>query len=360
MHIKNTVFLPLLLLSSFLLSSCEEPEQEVVIDSRPVKTVLISGGKNIDVRTFPAIVDAIQKADISFRVSGKIQKILVKEGDSVVKGQVLAQLDQTDFKITLNDRQANFDTAKANYERAKKLVDKGAISKADHDNIRARFFTARAQLNEAKQNLIYTELKANFDGIIAKRYVENFEEVILSKTIFSLEDVSSLKLIVDVPENLMIAIDKRNKNERDIYATFDAIDGKKFPLKISEVSTKADPTTKTFRVTMVMDAPEGYNILPGMTATVSSRMLENESNTALSTALPVSAIVADANKQSIVWVVDEKTMTVSPKPVTTGLMRGDTILVDGLKGGERIVTAGAAFLRENMKVTLLQTSEQAE
>lgn len=350
----------LLLASSFLLSACEEPTEDFVIPSRPVKTIVVGGGATGDTRTFPAEVDAIQKANISFRVSGKIQKVHVKEGDGVKKGQVLAELDPTDFKITLKDRKASFATAKANFERAVDLVEKGAISKVEHDNLRATFQTAKANLASAEQDLIYTKLKANFDGHIAKRYVENFEEVILSKKIFALEDVSSLKIIFDVPENIMIAIDRTKDNKRKLFVTFDTIKDKQFPLKFREAATKADPSTKTFKITMQMVSSDKYNILPGMTGTVIAQMYPNETSSDASTTLPVSAVIANNKKQATVWIVDEKTMTVKPKAVTPGLMTGNNMQIAGLNPGERVVVAGAAFLRENMKVTLLETGEQPE
>ena len=350
----------LLLASSLFLSACEEPVQMPVAASRPVKTVVVGGDTAIDTRTFPAVVDAIQKADISFRVDGKVQKILIKEGDEVKKGQVLAELDPTDFKITLKDRQASYDTAKANYDRAKALVEKGAISKVDHDNIRAQFHTANANLETAKQNLIYTSLKANFDGIIARRHVEKFEEVVFSQTIFSLEDVSVLKVKIDVPENMMIVMNKNRKGQRKIYAVFENISAHEFPLSYMESTTKADPNTKTFKVTLKMDTPEDYNILPGMTATVFAELFSDESKSSSTVAVPVSAVIADNDKQATVWIVDEKTMTVNPKNVTPGLMVGDTMQVNGLTAGDRVVVAGAAFLRNDMKVTLLETGEQAK
>ncbi|MDX2425067.1 MAG: efflux RND transporter periplasmic adaptor subunit, partial [Cycloclasticus sp.] len=309
-----------------------------------------------DVRTFPAEVDAIQKADISFRVSGKIKKILVKEGDDVKKGQILAELDPTDFEITLKDRKASYTTAKANYDRAQTLVKKGAISKADRDNLRAKYHTAKASLASAEQDLTYTKLRANFDGQIAKRYAENHEEVVLSKKIFALEDLSSLKVIIDLPENLMIAINK--KNARTLYAEFVTIKNQQFPLTFREASTKADPSTKTFKVTLQMPAAEKFNILPGMTATVYAEMSDNEININAPTTLPVSAVIADNMKQATVWVVDEESMTVNPKKVTPGIMTGNNIQVQGLEPGERIVIAGVPFLRKNMKVTLLNTGEQ--
>ena len=127
---RKLSYFTLLLASSFLLAACEKPVETFKAVSRPVKTIVIAGQTVNDTRTFPAEVDAIQKADISFRVSGKIQKILVREGDEVKKGQILAELDPTDFKITLNDRQASYSTAKANFDRAKELVAKGEDRKS--------------------------------------------------------------------------------------------------------------------------------------------------------------------------------------------------------------------------------------
>ena len=109
-----------------------------------------------------------------------------------------------------------------------------------------------------------------------------------------------------------------------------------------------------------MQTPDNYNVLPGMTATVFAQLNPEESQSDTSVAIPVSAVIADNEKQATVWIVDEKTMTVNPKKVKPGLMVGDTMQVDGLNPGERVVIAGASFLRNNMKVTLLKTGEQAQ
>jgi RND family efflux transporter MFP subunit len=360
MDIRKLSFTSFILIAVIAACACEKPVETLTAASRPVNTMVIGGQSTGDTRTFPAEVDAIQKADLSFRVSGKTQNIFVKEGDEVIKGQLLAELDPTDFEITLKDRKASYDTAKANFDRAKELVAKGAISKVDHDNLRAKYHTAKASLESAGQDLLYTKLKANFDGFIAKRYVENFEHVIVSKKIFALEDVSSLKILIDVPENLMIAVDKSNNKDRAIYAKFDTIKNKQFPLKFREATTKADPKTKTFKVTLMMAASKNYNILPGMTGTVFAEMFPSESHSNTPITLPVSAVVVNNEKQATVWIVDEKTMTVNPISVTAGVMIGDSIRVDGLNLGDRVVIAGASFLRNDMKVTLLETGEQAE
>ena len=347
-----------------LLTACTEEAPLPPPESRPVKTMLVGGDIAGDFRQFPGVVDAIQRADLSFRVQGKIIEILVREGDMVDKGQLLAKLDPTDYQIVLNDHKASFNTAQANYERAKTLLEKGAISKVDHDKIRAEFFTAEANLKAAEQDMKYTSLTATFPGYIARRHVENFEEVRRKQTVFTLQDVSELEIKVDVPETIMIQLrraiepGKVTRPKREMYAVFNQIKDVKFPLTTKEVSTTADPNTRTFQATLKMEHPKNYNVLPGMTATVFAEVLPTEGDDAVSVLLPVSAVVVETGKDPIVWILDEDTMTVSAKPVTVGDMSTDSITVFGIDAGQRVITAGAAFMREGMKVTLLQTGEQ--
>ena len=356
--ILASTFLPI------LLAACAEETPLPPPESRPVKTMLVGGDIVGDFRQFPGVVDAIQRADLSFRVQGKITEILVREGDMVEKGQLLARLDPADYQIVLNDRIASFKTAEANYERAKQLLAKDAISKVDHDKIRAEFFTAEANLKAAEQDIKYTSLKATFPGYIARRHVENFEEVRRKQTVFTLQDISELEIKIDVPETIMIQLrrtiepGKVTKPKREVYAVFNQIKDVKFPLELKEVSTKADANTRTFEVTLKMEHPESHNVLPGMTATVFAEVLPMERGDSLSALLPVSAVVSATGKDPVVWIVDEDTMTVSAKPVTVGQMATDSITVYGIEPGQRIVIAGAAFMREGMKVTLLQTGEQ--
>ena len=90
--------------------------------TRPVKIFVVSGGAVDAIRTFPGRVDASQRAELAFRVSGKLQDMMVKEGDLVEKDQVLARLDPSDYALVLEDRQAKFDNSKRNFQRARDLV----------------------------------------------------------------------------------------------------------------------------------------------------------------------------------------------------------------------------------------------
>ena len=145
----------------------------------------------------------------------------------------------------------------------------------------------------------------------------------------------------------------------EAHASFEGKAGDKFPLKIKEVATKADPQTQTFRVTFTMPQPKDFAVLPGMTANVVldlSRVISTDS----AKWVPSTAVVADSGLDARVWVLDGETMTVSARPVTIGRMSGRNIEVSaGLDGGEEIVSVGAAYLAEGMQVSRMIQTEQA-
>ncbi|MBE9525869.1 MAG: efflux RND transporter periplasmic adaptor subunit [Proteobacteria bacterium] len=319
------------------------------------------------VRQFPGRVDANRKVELSFRVAGKVHELLVKEGNLVEKGSVIARLDPTDFQIVVNDKKALFTRASNDYNRGKKLVKEGHISKMDFDKLESSFLSSQAELNLAKQQLAYTELKAPYAGTVARRYIQNFEEVQAKQNIIALNDNSILEVKFDLPENLILRLQRDSgsvqeskiKDQIPVVAIFQTQLGKEYPLSFKEMSTKADASTQTFLATYTMPKPESIIILPGMTATVKldfSRVL----NTDEIYYLPVSAVVADVDLNATVWVVDEKTMQVAPASVKVGTMKGNRIQIkEGIEVGQRVVIAGVPFLNKGLKVTLMQDPEQA-
>jgi RND family efflux transporter MFP subunit len=346
----------------------EEPEAPPAEVVRPVKTIVVAAPESGGIRHFPARIDANRKAELSFRVSGKVSELAIKEGDRVEEGQLIARLDPTDYQITVNDRQAAFDNAKKNFERAKKLVKKGHISKMDHDRLEAEFKSTRAALNEANQNLSYTELHAPFDGMIAQRYIQAFEEVQAKQPAVALNDVSTLEVKFDVPESIIRGIRTARADEPQseravhipVYAEFEGMPERRFPLRFKEAATRGDSKTQTFEVTYTMERPDGVALLAGMTANVTVD-LSHFLQVGTVVNIPAAAVVGDVALQPKVWVVDANTLTVTPKAVKVGAMAEDDIeVLDGLSPGERIVVAGAPYLVDGMKVTLMPTIEQAE
>ncbi len=346
------------------LSSCEQSVEEPVAEKiRPVKTIVIGDPGIGGERRLPGRIESARRVELAFRVAGTLKELPVKEGDEVAAGAVIAQLDDADFKTAFDDRNAVFTRTSADYQRAQELVKDGFISRVDFDKVESDFKSAKAALRQARLDLSYTTLKAPFSGSVAQRYVQNFEEVKAKQPVIALRDLNLLDVKFNVPENLVIRLTEEGVDEEvtvvPVYAVFDAAPDKRFWLSYKEAATRADPATQTFEVTYTLPAPDELEVLPGMTATVTidlTRYLDSGS----AFTVPVAAVVADPGLAPKVWVVDPDTMTVSSREVEVGMMEGNVIrILSGLNGGERIVTAGAPFLVEDMKVRLLPDVEQA-
>ena len=337
-----------------LLNSCggDEPKTAVETILRPVKTEVITTGGDFIGSEFTGVVDAIQTAELGFQINGKLQRLDVKEGDQVSEGQLIAQLDQTDFKLQVESSQAEFERAEADFRRAEQLVKNGNISRSDFDNLKAKHSTANTQLKSARQNLEYTSLNAPFSGLIAERHVDNFEIVQAKQTIVTLQDISMLAIRIDVPESIMMRIDKNSDNRR-IYAQFDVSGETHYPLTLKEVSTRADPQTQTFRVTLTMPTPEDHNILPGMTATVVGGP-EDRGNRSIF--LSPQAVMEDTNGR-FVYVAEPNTgdeAVISRRTVATGRLLDQGLeVLSGLQEGDHVVTAGMSRIQEGMRVRLM-------
>jgi len=363
---QNTILSLSLAAMTCVLIACNKEEiSEPEPQSRPVKTMLV----NNDVlsnrtRQFPAHIEARQSADMSFQVAGKVNEILVKEGQQIKTGQTLARLDKIDFNIIHQDKLVSLETARKNLNRAKKLMPDGYISEKDYDELRSLYLNAKAAKKTAEQNLKYTDLTAPFDGEVAKKSIENFEQVQAKQIIFLITDRSSLKLKVDLPERLIQRLKKDKKIKSDksnVTATFDTHPNKVYPVQFHSASTSADLNTQTFEVTFIMPAPEEINLLPGMSATIQMNLPAPAATNNTSFRVPVSAITSDSMLNGTAWVVDEDAMTVHPRQIEVGKMyQGQIEVTKGLNPKDRIVIAGVPFLTDGMKVTLLSETEQAK
>jgi RND family efflux transporter MFP subunit len=283
----------------------------------------------------------------------------------VKRRQLLARIDPKDFQTNLRNAegglgkaQAALQLAQKEYERVVRIrkKDPGAVSQAMIDRRReavnkaeADIQSLKAAVDAAKDQLSYTYLRAPFSGVISRRYVDNYQEVRAKQPIVSLDDISSLEILVDVPEIVMASARKRGSI--GAVAEFAAAPGRQFPLTIKEYATRADPRTQTYQVTLQMTRPKGINILPGMTATVvgSPPVEEGVSGRFV---IPAIAVFADEAGVSHVWVVDKETMKVHRRKVTTGELTGvgSIQILEGLQSGERIAITGVAQLREGMQV----------
>lgn len=341
-----------LMLAFLLATGCEKKEEAVPKEViRPVKVITVAGSSSNIPLIFPGKTRANQRVELSFKIPGPLVEMSVEEGQFIKKGKLIARILPRDFKINLDAAKARAVNADRQYERYKELYVRKQVSKADFDRYKASRDVAAANLEDAKNALKDTYLKAPFDGIVAKRHVQNFEEVQAKQPIVFFQDNSKIEILVDAPENLIVTLEQERKIEA--AATFAAAPGKAFPVTLKEYSTEADPQTQTYQVVLIMDQPEGINILPGMTATVTGKRPETE-KMAVQIIIPAISVMEDPQEKAFVWVLKKEGMTVHKTEVTVGEMTGskNILILKGLTGGEVIVTSGLTKLQEGMKVSI--------
>jgi RND family efflux transporter MFP subunit len=361
----------LILVILIFTSSCgkkEEPPAPQVI--RPVKTMTVSAGTDISGLTLPGTVRASRRVELAFKeVGGRLIELPIegREGREVKQDELLARIDPKDFETDLSRVQgrlkeavASLDLAKAEYERVKRIQkkDPGAVSMADVDRRRegvnamqGRIRALRAAVDAAKNQLSYTYLKAPFSGLIAQRFVDNFQDVKPKQPILALEDISHIEILINVPENV-VAVARDTEDEKiKAVAQFPTSPGNQFELQLKEYATRADTATQTYQAVLQMPQPEDLNIFPGMTATV-TLSLGSSAAPDSSILIPAIAVVAKPDGSSFVWEVDAKDMTVHQRDVKVGPITGseNIRILEGLKGGEKIAVAGVLKLQEGMKV----------
>jgi RND family efflux transporter MFP subunit len=360
--------------SVLFVTSCGKKEEKVPQKKviRPVKIMTVVSSEEAFKRKFPGRVRAAKRVELAFQVGGPLIELPIEEGQNVKRRQLLARVDPKDFQTDLRNAEGGLGKAKAalqlaqtEYERVVRIrkKDPGAVSQAMVDRRREAVNKAQADIQSlqaavdaAKDQLSYTYLRAPFSGVISRRYVDNYQEVRAKQPIVSLDDISSLEILVDVPEIVMASV--REGGPVKAVAEFAAAPGRQFPLTIKEYATRADPRTQTYQVTLQMPRPKGINILPGMTATVHGSPPVKE-RSADQFVIPAIAVFADEAGISHVWVVDEDAMKVNKRKVTTGDLTGtDSIqILEGLQSGEKIAITGVAQLREGMQVRDLSELE---
>ena len=248
-----------------------------------------------------------------------------------------------------------YQVAQEDYKAALQMLEMGTIGR--EEDIEAREAEVRAlegRVVEANIQVNDTTLRAPYDGVIARRFVEVKQNIRANEPVVRFQDADEVDIAVDVPESVMIA-DIRTADIIEMFAELSGAPGVRIPVRVREVSQVADPTTQTFNVRVAMKATPGITVLPGMTATVTViyRRAGILGNRVL---VPISAVSNVSSGGQVAWVLGSD-QSVTRRVVKTGEATGGRIeIVDGLQPGDRIAVAGINSLREGMKVRDLGTA----
>ncbi|MEO0883469.1 MAG: efflux RND transporter periplasmic adaptor subunit [Pseudomonadota bacterium] len=341
------------LISLLAIVSCgAEQAEETAPVIRPAKLIDIAVTDNTRTLSFPAIVEASTSVNLTFQVGGLIQDVAVTEGDEVTNGQVIARLDQRDFRNNLSTMQAQFNSAQSEFERAERLLAQDAISRSVYEQRESQRDVARASLDSARKALDDTVLRSPFDGVVAEVYAVDFQNIAAQQDVVTLQTTGAAEAVVQIPATLVANSGRVEPIETALI--LDAAPELRLETEFYSTTTQADTQTQTFEVRFAFTPPESLLVLPGMTGTVESRLLiAAEDGGTQQIAVPLSAIIAEAGK-TYVWAVDTDAMTVSRREIvldegSEGIGEGIGV-TSGLAPGDVIVGSGAAFLHEGMQI----------
>ncbi len=345
-------------------AGCSKQDNEATAIPRPV-TVFRVGEQIVDAsRRFAGEVLPRYQTTLAFRVAGKVLVRQVDIGERVRKGQLLAKLDATDYQLNcqalkaqIASAHAEVDFSKDERQRHRELFGQQLISLAELDRhqtayitVRERLKTLEAQLGQASNQLAYTELHADRDGVVTGLQVESGQVVAAGQPLVKLAQLKEKEVLIQIPEH---HIDEVHIGQHvDILLWADA--NRRYKGRIREISEAVDAASRSYDLKVAfMDAPNSAHL--GMTATVELQL--NPKNQIV---IPFSAVFASGNEPKLtkVWQVDENRQTVNSLAVQLGEPAlNETIVVSGLTQGQLIVSAGAHRLQEGQSITILKKDQ---
>ena len=352
-------FIPLAL-AAVLIVGCGggEPEKESTI-VRPIKMMEVSSqsaGRRLE---YPGRVSPVVESELSFEVPGRINHFPVKEGQWLEEGEVIARVDDRNFRAEVTSFQARLKAAQADYDRFTELLADGAVSQRDMETRRRNFEVAQSNLAIAEKALEDTELRAHFAGRVARKLAKDFQNVVAKEPIILLQDDRILEIKTDVPERALTTTDAAQLNVEHLTrqlsprVSITSMPGSSFPAQLKEMATAANPATRTFEVTFSFEA-EGVRILPGMTARVTVERPVNDEDPNRGFMIPSNATAIDDNGRSFVWRIDKSSMQAEAVVVELGAVTSADVTIYGdLSEGDLIALSGVHQLREGLLVRRL-------
>ena len=347
------------LLAVLAIASCGKKEESRVKAPIRVKTeVAAHEHGNSDARTFVGTVEEREATAVSFTGMGVVRRVLVSEGQRVGRGQLLAEMDDTQARNLLAGAEAQVAQAEDALARYSQLHEAGSMTEAQWVEVQSKVAQARSSLEVARKNVADCRLTAPVSGIIGRKLVGAGETALPSQAVVTILDISQVKVRVAVPEAEISHIDAGTPTYIKVEAVGRTYEGGRI-----EKGIVADAMTHTYDVRIAVDNREG-RLLPGMVAAVRfvAAMPQHTGTGEDSEAgrdgrtgqeamtLPVTAVQQRAEGQLFVWTVAADS-TAHRTPVSIGPTSGNRVsITEGLKGGERIVTEGYQKLSEGTRV----------
>ncbi|MDE0842277.1 MAG: efflux RND transporter periplasmic adaptor subunit [Porticoccaceae bacterium] len=330
-----------------LLTGCDQklPEADPPTVVRPAKIYTVKATSEPQQYQLFARVANRETIDMQFEVAGQLVALPIREGEKINRGDLIAELDANEHKLALERAQTSLKLASQELNRFKKLYAKGILSVTILDESQTRYQLRRIDVAQAQEILKDSKIMSPFDALVLQRYKGNHSAVIAGDVIASLTRSDKIELLTDMPEKLVVAIQKYGISQNT--ARFTANPEKVWPLLLVEQSAQASPATQTYQTRFVLEQLPDWDLLQGMTAQISLTLPA----TSAELFVPTSALQTDIDGSLFVWVTSAPDYTARKRLVEVGSPRSARVVITaGLADGEIIIAAGGSVLHAGQKV----------
>ena len=320
----------------------EQAQSEQIVKTE--KAIRHAGGEE---KEYAFIARPFRTSELSFRVSGPIDRFEVYAGNYYSRGSILAEIDPRDFRLRKERAKAVYEQQQAEFHRIEKLYEKDNLSASQYEKAKADYTMAKTAFDMATNELEDTRLVAPFNGYVGEVYIEKFQDVKATQPVLSLIDIDKLRIEVYVTQEVAKAVRALDSVE----VRFDLAPERVYKAPITEVSKGTTRNNLSYLLTILLPNPD-RSLLAGMSGKVSLAASQQTSEAGI--VIPQYALCHRPEIGDFVWIVNEGSSTVTIREVTKGdlLPDGQVCIRAGLSTGETFATSGLRFLSDGMKVKL--------
>jgi len=341
----------LAILVALIFSSCAPKQNEQEAITRKVKVATPKKDSTVLTRNFSGIIQESTETNLAFRVAGPIEKINIKEGDYVKKGQLVAQIYPRDYQIQVDAAQAQYEQVKSEFERLAELKKRESVSANDYEKALAGEKMLRSKLEHAKDQLNDTKLYAPYSGYIQSVKYSEGELVDAGMPVAKLLDTDSYSIEVDLPISFFV--------HRENFTTFTCqqpvVSDSVFQLQLIGHKAKAS-NNQLFTTKFRLPNNGDTKFLPGMNVEVG---ISYKSKCECPLHVPLTSVFND-NGKAFVWIFDKTKSTIHKREVITDGLAGEgrVRISSGIKTTDTIIVSGVNALHEGEKVEILKSTSE--